>query len=520
MHETSKSPGKVPNQYQELPMEETKQRQQAQECIARPEDNIGIMEELGPLVRPAGPQRSSSRVPVAELNVGGHYAPRILQAEDLFKDPVKGLIKDRFQDMQKLEIRSIDNTCHAPKTTNLNYRRKCLQPGYIAAAAFTHDSTTSEIRCRYFVARLDPVVGHEIFIGYHTVGAGYDETHGTGSGEASANPSCSPQKEPLTSSSHALRRSKNREKLRRQRGSRDGDDRPFQRRTKSQSGPSNASLLFACPFYLHNKEEHQNCLNYELKRIVDVRLHIYRFHVQPSYCPWCRTVFQDDPTYAQRDAHVNQRVCGLTGDVFRHPGATSDQLGSMTYAGAHGRGSNDVERWYTIWDIMFPSAARPPSPYIDVAREWTRIEVNAAVDHYQLNGGVQDFMGIWGGDDLSLFLNLFLAHFRDFSAAPGDSLRRDSHDTPGDPTTEAQGIISLSSLSPSATLSTQSHSLSVPQPTVSPVTDLPILLPRPTHPDSASLTTRDQDHGSALPTHDPNLDASDENPYFLPEETL
>lgn len=192
---------------------------------------------------------------------------------------------------------------------------------------------------------------------------------------------------------------------------RDGDDRR-QRQNSIWPYPDNASWQLACPFYLHNRHEHWNCLNYELNRIVDVRQHIYRHHALPSYCPHCGVEFPNDSIYAQRDSHMAN--CEVTGQQFRRLGATSDQLESMSNAATHRRGLDESARWYVIWDIMFPGENQPLSPYIDVSWERNCREVSARFDYYLQNGGPRDFSQYTNGLDLSNTMRIWMYHILNF----------------------------------------------------------------------------------------------------------
>ncbi|KAI3331765.1 hypothetical protein HD806DRAFT_478236 [Xylariaceae sp. AK1471] len=165
---------------------------------------------------------------------------------------------------------------------------------------------------------------------------------------------------------------------------------------------------------------------------------------------------------------------------------------------------------------MFPGVAHPSSPYIDVANERSRVEVHAAVVNYRQNGGLADFILMWDGFEVSgMILDFFLEHFRSFVG--GDN-PPNPHDAPSDATTETRSILppSPSPPPPFAVPWDQSYSLLVSQPTISSRSNLPALLPRLTHTDSASFRAQDQGHGSAhtgrpFPNPNPNLDAGDEN---------
>jgi hypothetical protein len=74
-------------------------------------------------------------------------------------------------------------------------------------------------------------------------------------------------------------------------GDGDGDDSPGRGRKRQPSSASSQkrgpNLQWLCPFYLSDQEAHRQCLRFKLSRIVDVRIHILRKHLQQSHCPRC-----------------------------------------------------------------------------------------------------------------------------------------------------------------------------------------------------------------------------------------
>ncbi|KAK8024646.1 hypothetical protein PG993_012712 [Apiospora rasikravindrae] len=101
--------------------------------------------------------------------------------------------------------------------------------------------------------------------------------------------------------------------------------------------------------------------NHQCKRIGDVRLHLWRRHRQILHCPVCGLTFDSEEA---SEAHITQRTCVPAG--FYHPGMTRDQWGDIcarAQAGPHTVNGGDEERWFQIWDILFPGQPRPRSPY-------------------------------------------------------------------------------------------------------------------------------------------------------------
>ncbi|KAJ8129686.1 hypothetical protein O1611_g3942 [Lasiodiplodia mahajangana] len=200
----------------------------------------------------------------------------------------------------------------------------------------------------------------------------------------------------------------------------DSGDQPPQDQDQPVSGSLTDELLFACPFYRHDAAGNQNCLHITLRRVGDVRQHIRRWHIQPSFCPRCTVTFQSD---SRRDAHLGS--CRANLNRSAPTGITPEQLRDMNNAAARRRNSNPEARWYEIWDILFPGEARPPSPYIDVASEWRSIGVRDAITRYLQNGWLSWFIvhrlnGLELGNTLELLLHDLDRVYARGLAYPGD----------------------------------------------------------------------------------------------------
>ncbi|KAK7974533.1 hypothetical protein PG989_016381 [Apiospora arundinis] len=125
--------------------------------------------------------------------------------------------------------------------------------------------------------------------------------------------------------------------------------------------------LWACPYFIFALIFGELCPDacHGFSRIGDVRQHIDRRHRQPPHCPSCGR------TYAARqkrelEAHINQRRC--TPVPFELPGVTDDQWDEIRARGRaapHTVNGGDSERWFQIWDVLFPGVERPPSPFMN-----------------------------------------------------------------------------------------------------------------------------------------------------------
>ncbi|KAH6986361.1 hypothetical protein BKA56DRAFT_310645 [Ilyonectria sp. MPI-CAGE-AT-0026] len=116
---------------------------------------------------------------------------------------------------------------------------------------------------------------------------------------------------------------------------------------------------FACPFYKEDRHKYHDCLKYELRRVKDVKQHIYRKHMKPEfYCPRC---FQKFSTAEFRDVHTVEPQCKREVNP-QFDGISSHQRKSLNNYTSRGRSLK--EQWFDTWDIIFPTQRRPSSCYL------------------------------------------------------------------------------------------------------------------------------------------------------------
>ncbi|KAI1479711.1 hypothetical protein F4774DRAFT_113949 [Daldinia eschscholtzii] len=120
----------------------------------------------------------------------------------------------------------------------------------------------------------------------------------------------------------------------------------------------------SCPWYKKDPLKYSGCAKYKLLRIKDVKQHINRRHMKPSvYCDVCFEVFPRD---AERISHIQKRSC--TRKVNSElDGLSEKQRRRLNQNANHGK--NDVERWYYMWDTIFPGEQKPLSPYLSSGRQ-------------------------------------------------------------------------------------------------------------------------------------------------------
>jgi hypothetical protein len=116
---------------------------------------------------------------------------------------------------------------------------------------------------------------------------------------------------------------------------------------------------FACPFQRLNPFKHHNCWKYELKRIKDVKQHVYRHHRQPEY--YCARCFKTFKTANVRDEHARSKDCDIL-ESLRFEGITEAQKKTLNKSSS--RGLHPQEQWFEMWDIIFPDEKRPSSAWM------------------------------------------------------------------------------------------------------------------------------------------------------------
>jgi len=118
----------------------------------------------------------------------------------------------------------------------------------------------------------------------------------------------------------------------------------------------------ACVFYKHDRVRHADCLRFSLRRIKDVKQHIFRKHRQPQvYCPTCYRTFPPDQRQ-ECDSHIQARSCPSRPRP-EWDGVTDEQSALISQKETPGAG--DEAQWYSVWDKVFPGLPRPSTPYVE-----------------------------------------------------------------------------------------------------------------------------------------------------------
>ena len=156
----------------------------------------------------------------------------------------------------------------------------------------------------------------------------------------------------------------------------EGDGRRWRApQRKNPDGESNVRL-FACPFAKMDPSKYSrenlgepnywNCGNCCLRGISRLKQHLYRVHSRPTY--YCGSCFQSFKIREDLDQHTRQRpACELSSPKY------GDRMTDYQFQAIKRRviRGDPCELWFSIFQILFPSAPKPPSPYVSTAEAAT-----------------------------------------------------------------------------------------------------------------------------------------------------
>lgn len=115
----------------------------------------------------------------------------------------------------------------------------------------------------------------------------------------------------------------------------------------------------ACPFYKDHPLKYQDCLKYDLRRVKDVKQHIYRKHTKPDF--YCARCFKEFSTAESRDEHTVEPRC-IRKEKSQFDGISSSQRKLLnSYVD---RTQTAQEQWYSIWKVLFSDKAQPSTCFV------------------------------------------------------------------------------------------------------------------------------------------------------------
>lgn len=150
-------------------------------------------------------------------------------------------------------------------------------------------------------------------------------------------------------------------------------------------------IPLVCPFQRLDAHEYHKCSKYVLRRIKDVKQHIYRCHTQPEYyCALCFNVFE---SARERDDHIRRAGCNKISMPWFH-GISGEQRRRLGRKASSAMGTE--EQWFEIWEVIFPGQGRPRSVWVGSPSE----EAVLALRSMWKNRGtsiLEDVLGDSGG---------------------------------------------------------------------------------------------------------------------------
>lgn len=142
----------------------------------------------------------------------------------------------------------------------------------------------------------------------------------------------------------------------------DENDEEDRKRRKLPSAVGNeesdTGSLLACPFFIYDRQKHQNCKKYILRDLGALRAHLSRKHnIGPDFCDRCYRRFD---TQGQRQKHYKEETC----DPNPHKSREYEVYEKIK--GSRKKKSQPLEHaWFDIYGILFPDAHVPRSAYLE-----------------------------------------------------------------------------------------------------------------------------------------------------------
>ncbi|KAF5647793.1 uncharacterized protein FTJAE_1476 [Fusarium tjaetaba] len=151
-----------------------------------------------------------------------------------------------------------------------------------------------------------------------------------------------------------------------------------------------STLSFECPFSKLNPHQYPECRGYRLSRLSDVMQHIKRQHhirevkikhdatVREEdavlYCARCRDLFRGmGAAYRLRIHSTSEPQCHET-DIERSGVTIPKELKALKSELELHKRESEMERWYIIWDRLFPGKDRPRSPHVEISVPRLQVE--------------------------------------------------------------------------------------------------------------------------------------------------
>ena len=137
----------------------------------------------------------------------------------------------------------------------------------------------------------------------------------------------------------------------------DANDATQQRWTINMLPNNSEPTMFGCLFFKFDPIRYRECLfRHSSTKTSYLKQHLGRHHMQPIHCPVCGDLFD---THRLRFEHIRKKACHARD--FHLDGMTRSQQEMIQVVP---RNRTPEERWFIMWDIIFPGKPRPASPFV------------------------------------------------------------------------------------------------------------------------------------------------------------
>ena len=143
----------------------------------------------------------------------------------------------------------------------------------------------------------------------------------------------------------------------------EGDKDQQRPRVKSQPG-EDTSPYFACHFAKYNPLCYSKCVHLRFQDVSRVKHHLRVKHLRPIQCAVCNKVFRGHQAEQEFEVHQRARSCTEQQQCPVN-GITEAQKKEINRRIGQRKGRTEIEKWYTIWEVIFSAGPRPNSPFND-----------------------------------------------------------------------------------------------------------------------------------------------------------
>lgn len=141
----------------------------------------------------------------------------------------------------------------------------------------------------------------------------------------------------------------------------EGSEKPPPKKQRAKnSNPGRANRQLACLFWKLDPSTHRECFKLTLKDTSRLKQHLNRKHAPEYYCERCLIVLPNEEAHRE---HIKPTVMACLPRTSSFPGITYQQRGQLSKKSDPRQ--SEIQRWYSMWKIVFPDQPPPASPYID-----------------------------------------------------------------------------------------------------------------------------------------------------------